>query len=128
MKALLSHPLRNDGVKHPIDQGHIRPWLLLEQRSSIVGQLDSSWIGHDQFGLLLSTAALTSRAITGWFSVVFEPMTKMQSAFLISAMELVMAPLPKAIARPATVELCQRRAQWSTLFVPRAARAIFWRR
>jgi hypothetical protein len=55
-------------------------------------------------------------------------MTKMQSAFLISAMELVMAPLPKAIARPATVELCQRRAQWSTLFVPKATRAIFWRR
>jgi hypothetical protein len=43
-------------------------------------------------------------------------------------MEFVMAPLPNAIARPATVELCQRRAQWSTLFVPMAARANFWRR
>ena len=32
-------------------------------------------------------------------------------------MELVIAPLPKAAARPATVEECQSRAQWSTLFV-----------
>jgi hypothetical protein len=42
---------------------------------------------------------------------VFDPMTKIQSAFLISEIEFVMAPLPNAIARPATVELCQRRAQ-----------------
>jgi len=38
-------------------------------------------------------------------------MTNITSAFAISLMELVIAPLPKAIARPATVELCQRRAQ-----------------
>jgi len=37
-------------------------------------------------------------------------------------------PLPKAIARPATVELCQSLAQWSTLLVPRATRASFCRR
>jgi len=32
-------------------------------------------------------------------------------------MEFVIAPLPKAAARPATVEECQRRAQWSMLLV-----------
>lgn len=44
------------------------------------------------------------------------------------AIELVMAPLPKAAARPATVEECQRRAQWSTLFVPNPTRQNFWNR
>ena len=63
--------------------------------------------------------------MTGWFSVVFEPITKIVSAFPISSMELVIAPLPNDIASPATVELCQRRAQWSTLFVPMACLAIF---
>ena len=43
-------------------------------------------------------------------------------------MELVIAPLPNAVARPATVELCQSRAQWSTLFVPTTARTNFWKR
>ena len=94
----------------------------------IIDQLDPPGIGHDQLGPFCRTAALTSRAMTGWFSVVLEPITKMQSAFRISPMELVIAPLPKAIARPATVELCQSLAQWSTLLVPRAARASFCRR
>ena len=56
-------------------------------------------------------ACLTKLEITGWFSVVLEPMTRMQSVSSSSAMELVMAPEPKEAARPATVELCQRRAQ-----------------
>jgi hypothetical protein len=60
--------------------------------------------------------------------VVLEPMTKMHPADSISAMEFVMAPLPKAAARPATVDECQSRAQWSTLLVPTAARANFWAR
>jgi hypothetical protein len=60
--------------------------------------------------------------------VVLEPMTKIQSASRISPIVLVIAPLPKAIARPATVELCQSLAQWSTLFVDRATRASFCRR
>jgi len=57
-----------------------------------------------------------------------EPMMKITPAFSISSRELVMAPEPNAAARPATVELCQRRAQWSTLFVLMTARANFWRR
>jgi hypothetical protein len=41
-------------------------------------------------------------------------------------MGLVIAPLPKAAARPATVELCQSRAQWSMLLVCSTARVNFW--
>ncbi len=50
-------------------------------------------------------------AAMGWFSVVLEPMMKMHLASANSGRELVMAPEPKAAARPTTVELCQRRAQ-----------------
>jgi hypothetical protein len=64
-------------------------------------------------------------AIRGWHAVVLDPITKMELASSISAIELVMAPLPKAAARPATVEECQSRAQWSTLLVPITARANF---
>ena len=60
---------------------------------------------------MLLDRLLYLRARTGWFLVVFDPMTNITSALAISLMELVIAPLPKAIARPATVELCQRRAQ-----------------
>jgi hypothetical protein len=58
-----------------------------------------------------STARLTKLDKTGWFSVVLDPVINMTSAFSIQAMVLVMAPLPKAAARPATVEECQSRAQ-----------------
>jgi hypothetical protein len=50
-------------------------------------------------------------------------MTKMTLAFSTSAMLLVIAPEPSVAARPATVELCQSRAQWSMLLVPMTARA-----
>ena len=63
--------------------------------------------------------------MTGWASVVLEPMMNIVSDPLISAMEFVIAPLPKLAARPATVEECQSRAQWSTLLVPTPARINF---
>ena len=74
----------------------------------------------------LSTALLTWRAITGWSSVVLVPMAKTHPASPISSIELVIAPLPKLVARPATVGACQRRAQCSTLFVSITQRANFW--
>jgi hypothetical protein len=55
-------------------------------------------------------------------------MMKMTSIPSISLIEFVIAPDPKTVARPATVGECQSRAQWSTLFVPIAARIIFWKR
>ncbi len=59
--------------------------------------------------------------------MVLVPMARIQPASLISPMGLVMAPLPKLVARPATVGACQRRAQWSMLFVPITARVNFWK-
>lgn len=70
-------------------------------------------------------ARKTREAMRGCCSVVLEPMMKKAAASSRSGMELVMAPLPKAVARPATVEECQRRAQWSRLLVPRTARVNF---
>jgi hypothetical protein len=64
----------------------------------------------------------------GCCSVVLEPTTRTQSDCSRSGMELVIAPLPNDAARPATVEECQRRAQWSTLLVPSTARANFCKR
>ncbi len=58
-----------------------------------------------------STALFMNEAITGWASVVFEPVTRISSDLSISAMGFVMAPLPKEATSPATVEECQRRAQ-----------------
>ena len=49
--------------------------------------------------------------MTGWHSVVFEPMTKIASASPRSSIEFVIAPLPNARASPATVEAWQSRAQ-----------------
>jgi hypothetical protein len=49
--------------------------------------------------------------MSGCCSVVFEPVTRKRSASSNSFMELVIAPEPKVAARPATVELCQSRAQ-----------------
>ncbi len=43
----------------------------------------------------------------GCASVVLDPMTKYASESSNSGMEFVMAPLPKEVTRPATVELCQ---------------------
>jgi hypothetical protein len=54
-------------------------------------------------------------------------MTSRQSDWAKSVMGLVIAPEPKVVTRPVTDGLCQRRAQWSTLFVP-SIRASFWNR
>lgn len=47
------------------------------------------------------------------------PMARITPESARSSIELVIAPEPKAAARPATVDECQRRAQWSMLLVPR---------
>ncbi len=76
----------------------------------------------------LRTARFISRPMTGWASVVLEPVTNSRSASTMLAMASVIAPEPRVVARPATLLLCQRRAQWSTLCVPTTARASFWTR
>ena len=42
---------------------------------------------------------------TGWLQVVLLPVMRMTSDWLASCMELVIAPEPSVVARPATVEL-----------------------
>jgi hypothetical protein len=60
---------------------------------------------------------------------VLLPMMKMHLLFsAMSRMELVIAPLPKLVTRPVTVELCQRRAQWSMLLVPSTCRVNLLKR
>ena len=44
----------DNGVKHPVDQGHIGPWLLLEPEIGIIDQLNSSGVSHDELGFLLT--------------------------------------------------------------------------
>jgi hypothetical protein len=48
----------------------------------------------------LRTAFLIRSARTGCASVVFEPMTRRNRSFSISAIELVLAPLPNDLTRP----------------------------
>ncbi len=72
-----------------------------------------------------SRALMMRDAIIGWFSVVLEPVTRMQVASSSSGTELVIAPLPKAWARPVTVGAWQSLAQWSMLLVPTTPRANF---
>ena len=59
----------------------------------------------------LLTAFRMKVAITGWVSVVLDPVTRMQSHSGNSVILLVIAPEPKALASPATVEAWQSLAQ-----------------
>ena len=73
----------------------------------------------------LATAFFRNVEATGWASVMLEPITKKSLALSKSAKELVIAPEPNAVARPATVGACHVRAQWSMLFVLNTARKSF---
>ena len=70
-------------------------------------------------------ARFISMAMIGCASVVLLPVTKRKSASRISPIELVIAPAPKVVTRPATVGACQVAAHWCTLLVPNTARASF---
>ena len=56
-------------------------------------------------------ARFTKYEATGWASVMLVPMRKNSRAFSNSPKELVIAPEPKVVARPATVGACQVLAQ-----------------
>src|SRR3990172_3308767 len=73
-------------------------------------------------GALLTSFAVKMCCIEmGWASAAFEPQIKTDRLFRISGMELVMAPTPKTLARPATVVEWQIRAWLSTLLLPQKA-------
>jgi len=83
-------------------------------RSHTVANLESSMpLGSARISVAPRwvTARLMKLEITGWFSVVLVPVMRKHFDSSISAIEFVMAPEPNAVARPATVELCQSRAQ-----------------
>ena len=67
-------------------------------------------------------------AATGWFTVVFEPMTKTTSAFITSRTWFDTAPELIPSISAATLEAWHRRVQWSTLFEPKPVRTSFWKR
>jgi len=57
------------------------------------------------------TARLRKLEMTGWVSVVFDPVTMKVSRFSISAMELLMALEPMASCSPATLPAWHKREQ-----------------
>ncbi len=59
----------------------------------------------------LQDGVLEKGRATGWASVMLDPMTRNILAFSNSPKELVIAPEPNEVARPATVGACQVRAQ-----------------
>ena len=76
----------------------------------------------------LRAACFRNVAITGWFSVVLEPITKRTSASPKSATVFDMEPLPIAVWSAYTLEEWHKRVQWSMFGVRRPARIIFWKR
>ena len=72
-----------------------------------------------------STAAFICRAMIGWFSVVFEPVTMNTSLRITSAAVLLMADEPMACCRATTEPAWHSRVQWSMLLVRNRARNIF---
>ena len=95
----------------PLIQATSVPTLCRIHRSAC--RLMGIWRGSTRISLapLKATARFANEDSTGWLSVVFEPVTRITSASSISAIGLVMAPLPNAAARPVTVDAWQRRAQ-----------------
>ena len=109
------------------------------EHPSLTHWLGTNHVGQDIFSQLIygartsllvgfSAAFLATilSAIIGCALVVLVPTASMQAASLISLIELVIAPLPNAVTRPATVGECQSRAQWSILFVSITPLVNFW--
>ena len=73
----------------------------------------------------LRRAFFISSPTIGWASVGLAPIRNSVCTSRISAIELVIAPDPNAMASPATVGAWQVVAHWSMLLVPPAVRASF---
>ena len=72
-------------------------------------------------------ASITHWNPTGCASAKLEPSITMQSEFCRSCMYVVPPPRPKDVPRPATVELWQTRAWFSTWMMPRAVHSFLIR-
>ena len=101
----------HDHVHHAVDQGHVGSQVMLHVQVGQVGDLGLPGITTMSLAPLRLTPASAASPAMGCATVVLEPITKTHLASSSSVKELVMAPLPKAAASPATVGACQRRAQ-----------------
>ena len=108
----------------PLRRAMSLPTLMGQMESGPVGEVRVAGIDNIELRAL-SHRVLEKGAATGWASVMLDPMTKNILAFSKSAKELVIAPEPNVVARPATVGACQVRAQLSMLLVPITARKSF---
>jgi hypothetical protein len=72
------------------------------------------------------TAFLIRFAMMGCASVVFDPINSNTSALSKSSSVFVGKPLPKTVARPATLGACQVRLHPSMLLLPRTVLINFW--
>ena len=109
-----------------VDQGHVRAQAVLHRDVRQVGHLDPARVGHDELGAVGPAPHHPFGGDGMGLGGVGADDEDGVGSWPTPGRELVMAPEPKAAARPTTVELCQSRAQWSTLLVPMAARASFW--
>ena len=108
-----------------VDQGDIGAGSLAQVQGGKFGDVDPARVGNDQLDAALQDRLADHRAED---RVLFGGVGADDEASLahiaaMSSIELVIAPEPKEVARPATVLECQRRAQWSMLFVPITCRA-----
>ena len=94
----------------PLSQATSVPGRWLQVDVGQLGDLDLAWVDDDQLGAR-SLGAHHPGGDERWASVVLEPVMRIQSVSSNSGTLLVIAPLPNAVTRPATVGLCQRRAQ-----------------
>ena len=109
----------------PLRMAILVPGLICRYTSAYFANSISRGSTTTSFFPFRITSFLIIEPITGWFSVVFDPIIRNASETGISRIEFVIAPEPSVAARPATVELCHNRAQWSTLLVPITARMNF---
>jgi hypothetical protein len=84
----------------------------------------SAWISTAPF----SFACRAKRKATGWFSAMFDPITRMQSELAMSHSASVAAPRPYEAPKLGTDELCHTLAWFSIHTMPRPAPNSFLRR
>jgi hypothetical protein len=81
----------------------------------------SAWITVAPFAF----ACMTKRKAIGWFSAMFDPITRMESELARSHWGSVAAPRPKEAPKLGTDELCQTRAWFSIQTMPKPPEKSF---
>ena len=105
----------------PLTSAASVPGLSCSHRCGVLGQLGAPRVDDDELGPAQSGPlhlAADDRVRLGGVG----PDDEQDVVAHDSSMELVIAPEPSVVARPATVGACQVRAQWSMLLVLMPAR------